>query len=135
MTDLIRQHIKAAHEHEQDYDRRREALLASYEAKGHRIIDGGQTHRFDEEHGYVDAWEIIDYRTGKIMFEGLGDWEGYGEAVEKHGSMWLHIDPLEDELVTEDDPVTEGLPESLCEALMAWVREADEEDIEQALKS
>ncbi len=126
MTDnLLRTHIRAVLQAEEDYGKRKDALLSDYEAKGHRIIDGGQTSS--------DEWEVTDYRTGEMIAAGDGGMEGYAEVVHDHGEMWVHIDPITEGLDLPD-PVTEGLPESLCEALSDWVRErADDEDIAMVL--
>lgn len=126
--DLLRTHIRAILQAEEDYDKHKEDLLSSYEAKGHRIISGGQTGH--------DTWDITDYRTGQIIAEGGGGLEGYGDALssdQAERENWVHIDPITEDLYMSE-PVTEGLPESLCEALSHWVREqADDEDIAMVL--
>ncbi|WP_017578499.1 hypothetical protein [Nocardiopsis kunsanensis] len=127
MTDqLVRQHIRAILRFEEEHDQRHEDLLKDYEVKGHRIVSGGQTGQ--------DTWDVTDYRTGETIVEGDGGLEGYAKAVEEHGEMWLHIDPITMHLYDIPDPATPGLPESLCEALAMWVRDqASDEDIDQVL--
>lgn len=125
VDNLVQQHIRAAIEAEKDYTRRKEALMSEYEAKGHRIISG--TQEADGE------WEVTDYRTDDIIAAGDGGLEGYDEVAHDHGQMWVHIDPIIESLDITD-PITEGLPESLCEQLTDWVRErATDEDIDQVL--
>jgi hypothetical protein len=125
IDDLVRTHIRAVLQAEGDYEKRKEALLADYEAQGHLITDGGQTDH--------DSWEITDYRTGKLIAKGDGGFDEYCAFINKHGESWVHIDPITEDLDLPD-PVTEGLPESLCEALDHWVREqADDEDIAMVL--
>lgn len=123
---LIHQHIRAAATYAEVYEKNKETLLSSYEAKGERIISGGQTG--------LDTWDIIDYRTGKVLFEGAGGLEEYARTIEEHGQNWVHIDPITEGLYVDNLPVTEGLPDSLCEALSDWVDTADPEEIEAALK-
>lgn len=124
--DLFRQHIRAILKFEDEHDQRQETLLKDYEAKGHRIVSGGQTGH--------DTWDVTDYRTGETIIEGGGGIDGYHAAADKHGETWLHIDPITEHLFDIPDPVTPGLPESLCEALASWVRDqASDEDIDQVL--
>lgn len=126
MTDLIRQHIRAIIQFEEEHDQRHEDLLKDYEAKGHRIVSGGQT----DHH----SWEVTDYRTGELIIKGDNGLDGYSRAADEHGEMWAHIDPITEHLFDIPDPVTPGLPESLCEALTQWVREgASGNDIAVAL--
>lgn len=126
MSDLMRQHIRAILQFEEEHDDRKAKLLADHEAKGHRIVSGGQVDH--------DTWDVTDYRTGETIIEGDGGYEGYSRAVDEHGAMWLHIDPITEHLFDIPDPVTPGLPESLCEALAQWVREgASGNDIAVAL--
>lgn len=113
--DLFRDHTRAILKFDEEHDQRQETLLADYEAKGHRIVSGGQTGH--------DTWDVTDYRTGKTLFEGDGGIEGYYRVADEHGEMWVHIDPITEHLFDIPDPITEGLPESLCEALASWVRD------------
>lgn len=123
---LIHQHIRAAAAYEASYEARKEALLASYEAKGERIISGGQTG--------PDTWDVTDYRTGELLAKGGGGFDEYCKVLGEIGDNWVHIDPITDGLYVDNLPVTEGLPSSLCDALNDWVDTADPEEIEAALK-
>ncbi|MFC7328150.1 hypothetical protein [Marinactinospora rubrisoli] len=119
---LVKQHIASLLKFDEEHDAREEALLDVYEAKGHRIVSGGQVDH--------DTWEVVDYRTGDTIIEGGGGIDGYGAAVAEHGENWVHIDPITEPLYDTPDPTTEGLPESLCRALAEWVRDkASPEDI------
>lgn len=119
---IVKKHIETLLQHENYIDNAREAILRGYEAKGYRIVDGGQTDH--------DTWEVKDYRTGETIVQGGGGIDGYLETVgSDQGKMWVDIDPLTEDLYDEPEPVTEGLPESLCEALSNWVSTADSEDI------
>lgn len=125
-AELIEQHIRAVLQQEENQEKRKEALLADYEAKGYRIIDGGQTG--------PDTWDVTDYRTGKLIAEGDGGIDGLNKVTDEQGAMWVHVDPITDDLPLEDDPVTEGLPESLCEALTFWVsNSASDDDLDMIL--
>ena len=62
----FREHIRAVRKFEEYHDQRKEDLLADYEGKGYRIIDGGGA-------GKPTKWEIIDYHTKKTLLEGEGD--------------------------------------------------------------
>ena len=126
--DLLRQHVLAVLQAEEDYEKSKEALLQEYEAKGRRVIGGGQVDH--------DTWEVTDYRTGETIVSGGGGLEGYAEALgsaQAERENWVHIDPITEDL-DMGVPSTEGLPESLCEALDHWVREqADDDDIAMVL--
>lgn len=125
--DLFRQHIRVIVQFEEEHDQRHEELLKDYEAKGHHIVSGGQVDH--------DTWDVTDYRTGEIIIEGAGGYEGYLRTVDEHGEMWAHIDPITEHLYDIPDPVTPGLPESLQEALASWVRDqASNEDIDRVLE-
>ena len=118
----FREHIRAVRKFEEYHDQRKEDLLADYEGKGYRIIDGGGA-------GKPTKWEIIDYHTKKTLLEGEGGYEGYVKAVKEHSDQWVHIESITDHLLETPDPITPGLPESLCEALTFWVRnQASDED-------
>lgn len=127
--DLLRKHIAAVLQAEEDYEKRKEQILTDYETKGHRIVDGGQTG--------PDTWEVTDYRTGELIVEGAGGLAGYDEATSSEQAereKWVHIDPITEHLAEDDDPITEGLPESLCQALAEWVRDqAAPEDIDELM--
>lgn len=126
--DLLRQHVRAVLQAEEDYEKSQEARLQEYEAKGRRIIGGGQVDR--------DTWEVTDYRTDETIASGDGGLEGYAEALssaQAEHENWAHIDPITEDLEMSV-PSTEGLPESLREALDHWVREqADDDDIAMVL--
>lgn len=123
---LVQQHIRAVIAFEEDYEKRKEALLADHETKGDRIISGGQT--------YGQEWEITDYRTGEVIAAGDGGIEGYAEIVHEHGRTWVHVDPITEHLMDTPDPITPGLPKTLCEQLTEWVRDrATEKDINEVL--
>jgi hypothetical protein len=85
------------------------------EAAGHRLIDGGQVANF--------GWSITDWRTGETISSGGGDYTRYAEEHQRldPDKMWRHIDVIHGEVGLVKPTKTEGVPDSLADALEAWI--------------
>src|SRR5262245_1687957 len=62
-------------------DDREAQQIAELEAKGYRIVTGGQTD------GYVDgktSFELRDWRTGELIFEGRSTLDDFDELWDEH---------------------------------------------------
>ncbi|WNV90264.1 hypothetical protein [Umezawaea sp. Da 62-37] len=122
-TDTVRAHVRALLSGQAQDARRQDAEIEALEAKGHRIVDGGQTGQ--------DSWEILDWRTGERLARGDDGLEGYDATTDRldPDGMWFHIDQIESE--PGPRPVTDGIPSSLSEALDDWIsmRSTSDEEI------
>lgn len=128
MTDNpFREHIRAVLDFEEYLDQGVKSLIAEYRAKGYRIVDViGK--------GRNGKWSIFDYHTREPLLEGGGGYEGSVSSVREYSDTWVHIESITDEVMGAPDPITPGLPESLCEALTFWVRnQASDEDTASVL--
>lgn len=112
IREYVRAHLRCRLADEQARLDRVHAL----EAAGHRMVDGGQTGRTDDDQA---TWEITDWRTGELLASGIGDdaYDAEGARLDPDGK-WLHIDNVDEDL-TEVEAV--GIPVSLANALQDWV--------------
>ncbi|MCK2238183.1 MULTISPECIES: hypothetical protein [unclassified Crossiella] len=112
-TDLVRAHIRALLSGQGQDTQQRDAEIQALEARGHRIVDGGQTG--------PDSWEILDWRTGEQLAHGDDGLEGYDATTDRldPDGTWIHIDQIESE--PGPRPVTAGIPDSLSEVLDDWI--------------
>lgn len=104
-----------------DYTTRRDAAIAEVEARGYRIVGGGQT---------LSGWEVTDWRNGDVIAAGSND-DDYEQAVDRvdPDHRWWHIDAIDTDL---DNPVSLGpigtpLPGSLAEPLRSWAESNEDE--------
>jgi len=104
------------------------ARVAEVEARGHRIVSGGQTSSYDEDG--TTSWEVTDWRTGELLASGRSTGpDGMDEAVAAldPGNTWYYIDGIT--MDTEPTEVAaEGIPASLGAALDEWVSYASTTD-------
>jgi hypothetical protein len=114
MFDLIQQHIRIVLRANDKYDQAVEVAVKDLEAKGYRIVTGGQID--------IDVWEITDKRTGETLAQGRGidSYEAAYAQSAKDGRPWAHHDAISEDIPLSP-PYTEGLPRSLCDALTEWV--------------
>lgn len=122
MLDLIQEHIRSVLRANNEHDEAMKAAVRDLEAKGYRIVSGGQIG--------IDVWEITDHRTGELLGrgEGIASYEEAFDRPKEDGRPWCHYDVIGEDLF-EAVPHTDGLPESLCDVLTEWVndRATDEE--------
>ncbi|MFJ9558381.1 hypothetical protein ACIRPH_31625 [Nocardiopsis sp. NPDC101807] len=122
--DLVKQHVITLLGRRRELQEAIEKRVSEHEAAGGRVVDGGQVDH--------DTWEVTDYRTGETLAEGSNGLNGFLELLGSHqAESWALIDPLTDDLYDDDLHVTEGLPESLCDALDDWIgsRSTSNEDV------
>lgn len=104
---------------------RREAKLRELEADGLRIIGGGQTSSYDDDGNA--SFNVTDWRTGEVLGSGHGSFADYDALLKNLDSTgaFFHIDHLDDDLTIDElaYPVrpTDGVPESLSDALIEWM--------------
>lgn len=123
---LIHQHIRTALAHEQRYQARTNAYIRAYEDEGRRVVDIDPTGD--------TTWRVSDYRTGETIAKGDDGFAGYARVANEIGQLWVDSSEILEAAHEDGPPVTEGLPESLCEALADWVEMADPEEVEAALR-
>jgi len=112
--DLVRRHVTAVLQHWIDRHTEFERTLAALEAKGKRIVDGGQDD--------ADAWKVTDHRTGTVLASGTGGHQELSALLDTAQAAdweWAN-DHIDDVYGTGATVTTEGLPESLCTALTDW---------------
>jgi hypothetical protein len=107
------------------------ARIAEVEARGGRIVDGGQGPY--DENGTA-PWEVTDWRTGELLASGRSadpdDADGEAAALDP-GDTWHHIDGVSME-TEPTEVVAEGIPASLGAILDEWVSYASTTDEEIA---
>lgn len=114
---LVRQHAAAVLQHWTNRHAQLEQILSGLEAKGKRIVDGGQLD--------ADAWQVTDHRTGAVLASGTG---GHAELTALLNSAraadweWAN-DYIDDVYGTGEKVLTPGLPESLCTAIAEWIEQ------------
>ncbi|HEX5405048.1 MAG TPA: hypothetical protein VFX16_22420 [Pseudonocardiaceae bacterium] len=123
-TDLVRAHIRALLSEQARDTQRRDAEIQALENQGHRIVSGGQTGQ--------ESWQILDWRTGQELAQDDDGIEGYDAAADRldPDGMWIHIDHVDPKPWVL--PTTDGIPESLGEALADWVSSLNTSDEEIA---
>jgi hypothetical protein len=119
MADVIREYIRAVLDTTAQAEKAEDDEIARIEAEGFRLVDGGQVTE--------DRWEISDFRSGEILAEGDGGPDEYFEAANAldGDAKIYYVGAIASEIHSRF-PVPEppaGLPESLAEALAAWVSE------------
>lgn len=122
--DLVKQHIITLLSRRRELQEAIEKRVSEHEAAGGRVVDGDQVDH--------DTWEVTDYRTGETLIEGSNGLDGFLELLgSERAKSWALIDPLTDDLYDDEVHVTEGLPESLCDALDDWIgsRATPDEDV------
>jgi hypothetical protein len=115
----IRDYVRALLRQYRSDEEARQETIRDLEAKGHRIIDGGQTGQ--------DTWEITDWRTGELLASGTGGDRDYDAAASRldPDDKWLHIDTVDTDS-SSVEPV--GIPASLADALQDWLGMASTPD-------
>lgn len=100
--------------------------LGELEQQGYRIVDVDQCSGPLDPDGPI--WEVTDWRTGEVLLRGHGivqdQEEDYARAVAEvdKDDRWFHASALEESLdFVVDVPPTEGLPDSLAEAIEGWI--------------
>jgi len=102
--------------------RRRVAEIARLEEEGYRIVTGGQTRPYGEDGDInVTTFEMRDWRTNELLFEGRGTLDDYDRLCDEHDpeDRWFHIDNI-DNITSDTPPVPDGIPESLAQVLGDW---------------
>lgn len=123
-TDQVRVFVRSLLVANAESDDQLELEVQALEAKGHRIVDGGQTG--------ATTWEIIDWRTRETIETGDGGWDGYAAATDRlnPSGTWIHFDQIDSEPApTLDVP---GVPDSLAIALDDWVSSTSTSDLDIA---
>lgn len=124
---VVRDYVRALLRQRLADEQARQDRIRALEKDGHRLVDGGQTGRTDDDQA---TWEITDWRTGDVLVSGTGDDSTYDAAAMRldPDGKWLHIDNVEDD-GTEVEPV--GIPASLANALQDWlgVTSTPDEDV------
>lgn len=97
--------------------------IRALEAAGHRMVDGGQTGRTEDDQA---TWEITDWRTGEVLASGIGDnaYDSEGARLDPDGK-WLHIDNVEEDMAEVESA---GFPASLADFLQDWLGSAGTSD-------
>lgn len=114
-------------------DARMNIAYTELEARGYRLIDGGQV---DE-----DKWEMLDFRSGKVLAQGEDGLDGWGDAIGRMemGDAMYHVDAVHDEVRPTDltDAINKlartGIPEELLDAMANWVSSASDEDLSEVI--
>ncbi|MEW1583155.1 hypothetical protein AB0407_34475 [Streptomyces microflavus] len=93
------------------------------EASGLLIVDGSQISSYDKDNRA--DWEIRDWRTGKVLASGHSTFDGMNEVLAQvdPDQRFRFLDRLSEETELPDPGATDGLPESLAEALVQWLEE------------
>ncbi|MFC3993944.1 hypothetical protein [Actinoplanes siamensis] len=124
MGDLLKEHVKNVLEANFAGIGETRRRVDDLEARGHRIVTGGQIGQ--------DGWDIIDWRTNEILAAGDGGPEEYAAATREldPDGMFVHYDRILDEQDLEYVS-TPGLPDGLANAVEDWVLsdDADPEEI------
>lgn len=118
MTDTaVHDYVRALLRQRLADEQARQERISALEKEGHRLVDGGQTGRTEDDQA---TWEITDWRTGALLVSGTGDHGTYdAEAMRLDpDGKWLHIDNVDDD-GTVVEPV--GIPASLADALQDWL--------------
>jgi hypothetical protein len=119
-TDAVRTHVRKILRAHDAYHAGIAARAREIEAKGMRLVEGGQTGGYDEQGNA--PWEITDWRRGVLLASG-NRLEAYEQAMETaaDGEVWCDIEAVHDEDSLSEAEPTDGVPGGLAEALEAWV--------------
>lgn len=114
-------------------DARMNIAYTELEARGYRLIDGGQV---DD-----DRWELLDFRSGKVLAQGTVDHDDWDDAIsglDADNTMY-HVDAVHDDVRPNDltDAINtlarSGIPEELLDAMANWVSMASDEDLSEVI--
>lgn len=121
--DRLTNHVRRCLEAMRDYHTAMNARINQAMRDG-KIISGGQLNG--------DDWEITDWHTGDLIASGSTGIGGWNETVHRldPDETWIHIDCLFDQ-VPVAEVRAERIPQSLGDAIEAWVEssETTDEDI------
>lgn len=122
-AEILQQVLRCSLYEQAIYDKIEE-LSDQEQAAGFRVVGGGSD--------YDESWEVTDEKTGDVIASGVGS-ESREEASADAWINWVHIDGISTtsmELVEESYFYSSSyslLPESLCDALLEWVRNFPED--------
>lgn len=116
--DPIRDYVAKLLEAADRDDIEEEAERLAAEARGYRLVDGGQ------EGGGIGR--IYDYRTGALLAE-MPDGDMHAFMDTAWPDNWWHVDTLRLNEPRTSRVTADGLPAGLVEALTEWVFEHTEE--------
>lgn len=125
---IIRQYIAdvlALNDHDTKLERKH---VAELEAKGYRIVTGGQTDGYGDDG--KTSFELRDWRTSELIFEGRGTLDDFERMWEEHDpdERFYDHDTLVDDLPGPDlPPAPDGLPASLAQLIGGWATENEDE--------
>jgi hypothetical protein len=122
---------------DQRFDREQEAWARAHERTGRRIVEAGQTGRFDDD-GKV-PWEIKDWRTGELLAEGVSSYEDMA-----WDESWVDITEFDDDSLNAPrtalrsiidqaparlyrviEQLTDAVDEKWSDELAEWIRTLD----------
>lgn len=126
--DLTKIHVRKVLEARAAWQAVFTAKVRELEAAGRVLVDAGQAGSYGDDSRA--PWEVTDWRTGKALASGRGNYEEFIAEFDRLNAdgRWILVGPVIEEYGSPEYPSTPGLPDSLAKALEEWVEVTAEAD-------